>query len=63
VSGRLHTPAALPPGEDTSTTHIVGDWMNLRTEISLEEQKNSFGFEVFTLVTLEDYRFLECDVM
>jgi hypothetical protein len=56
-------PLPLYPPRETAPTHIVGDWVDLRTEISHEERKNISGFEVFTLVTLEDYRFLGYDVM
>jgi hypothetical protein len=30
VSGRLHAPAALPPGKEPPVTHLIGSWEGRR---------------------------------
>jgi len=39
VSGRLHVPAALPPGDDPST-RFVGGWVALRVGLDALVKRN-----------------------
>jgi hypothetical protein len=48
VSGQLHSPAALPPGERISDTHWIVGWVDPRASLS-EMEKLKF----FTLLGLE----------
>jgi hypothetical protein len=38
VSGQLHTPATLPPGERAPSTHWIGGWVDPRA--SLDDVEN-----------------------
>jgi hypothetical protein len=37
VSGQLHAPAALPPGERAPGTHWIGGWVGPRAVLEAEE--------------------------
>jgi hypothetical protein len=40
VSGQLHVPAALPPGEKDPDTHWIGGWVDPRAGLDdLEKRK------------------------
>jgi hypothetical protein len=39
VSGQLHTPAALPPGETAHGTHWIGGWVGPRAGLDDVEKK------------------------
>jgi hypothetical protein len=42
VSGQLHAPAALPPGERARGTHWIGGWVDLRAGLDDLEKKKFF---------------------
>jgi len=39
VSGQLHAPAALSPGESTHGTHWIGGWVGPRSGLDARCQK------------------------
>jgi hypothetical protein len=41
VSGQLHAPAGLPPGERAAGTHWIGGWVDPRAGLD-DEQKRKF---------------------
>jgi hypothetical protein len=41
VSGELHAPAALPPGERTFFTHSTGGWIGPKTGMDIMENRNN----------------------
>jgi hypothetical protein len=43
VTGQLHTPAALPPREETPGTHWIGGWVGTRAGLDDEEKKKFFS--------------------
>jgi len=40
VSGQLYAPAALPPVERVSRTHLIGDWLDLRACLDVMAERN-----------------------
>jgi hypothetical protein len=40
MSGQLHTPAALAPGENETDIHYTGDWVGPRVCLDIMENKN-----------------------
>jgi hypothetical protein len=49
VSGQLHAPAALPPGERAPGTHWIGGWVDLRAGLDDMGKRKFFtlpGFEL-----------------
>jgi hypothetical protein len=39
VSGQLHAPAALPPGERATGTHWIGGWVGPRAGLDAVEKR------------------------
>jgi hypothetical protein len=48
VSGQVHAPVALPPGERAPGTHWIGGWVNPRANLDDVEKK-----KILTLPGLE----------
>jgi hypothetical protein len=40
VSGQLHAPAVLPPGEGAPGTHWIGGWVDPRAGLDAVEKRN-----------------------
>jgi hypothetical protein len=39
VSGQLHVPATLPPGEIAQSTHKIGGWVGLKCGLDAKEKR------------------------
>jgi hypothetical protein len=39
MSGQLHTPASIPPGEKVPATHRIGGWMDPRAGLDDVEER------------------------
>jgi hypothetical protein len=39
VSGQLHAPAVLPPGEKVPSTNWIGGWVGSRVDLEAEEER------------------------
>jgi hypothetical protein len=44
VSGQIHAPAALPPGERTPDTHWIGGWVDPRAGLDDVKKRNSWPY-------------------
>jgi hypothetical protein len=52
VSGQLHAPAALPPGERAPGTYRIGGWVNLRAGLDGLEKRKFLTLQGLELRTL-----------
>jgi hypothetical protein len=52
MSGQLHAPAALPPGERAPGTHWIGGWVDPRADLDDVEKKKFLALPGF------EFRFL-----
>jgi hypothetical protein len=58
VSGRLHAPAALPPGEISPGTHSIASWVGPRADQDVVEKRKIWpltGFEPPAVQHFTDY--------
>jgi hypothetical protein len=39
VSGKIHGPAALPPGKEPSSAHCIGGWVGPRADLDDMEKR------------------------